>query len=63
MAAGGGLHRGTVSEPIEEGKKEPGRTSGAPYPAADPATHDDSQHRPRRDVPTAPETEEGTDAD
>lgn len=36
---------------LEEGTKEPGSVSGAPYP---PATrHSDGPERPRRHVPTA----------
>lgn len=55
-----------MTERVEQGTKEAGRTSGAPYPPAPPEKHDDTQNRPRRDVPTAPaehDDEEGTDAD
>jgi hypothetical protein len=57
-----------MTDRVEEGSKEARRTSGAPYPAAAPEEHDDTQDRPTRSVPSAPgftgpDDEEANDAD
>jgi hypothetical protein len=57
-----------MTDRVEEGSTEARRTSGAPYPAAAPEEHDDTQDRPTRSVPSAPgstgpDDEEANDAD
>lgn len=39
-------------ERLREGRKDPNRVAGAPFPPA--REHHDSQDRPARQVPTAP---------